>query len=253
MKMIRMFAVVLLVTLPALAQPECQSGSIPCGNTLSGVITAGACPTGCQEWSQSHGFSAFGNSTLTTFIATSEEFAPSIEVLDSEGAVVDRKDGKSPGTTRLAVVLAPGSYTARVIAQPAGSSGTYTIRVTCLLADPEVFCTPDSTTLCLYNRFSVQVTLTGNGASVAGEPSRGGDQFGLFAAPDLTSDSDNPEVLVKVLDGRAINGNWWVFVGGLTGFDYEVSVRDTFTKKKKTYTKADVASNGGTDFMTFRD
>jgi len=253
MKTSLLFAILLLTTLPAVAQTECEGSGIPCGNTVSGVITAGVCPTGCQEWSQSHGFSAFGNSTRITLTATSGDFIPTIEVEGPDGTILARKDGRAGSSTQLAVVLPPERYTARVIAEPAGSSGSYTLRMSCLLADPEVFCTPDAATLCLYDRFSVRVTLTGNGNSVEGAATRGGDRFGLFTAPGLTSDVDNPEILVKILDGRAINGSWWIFLGSLTGFDYEVTVRDTFYKRQKTYTKEDVASSGGVDLHSFVD
>ncbi len=34
--------------------------------------------------------------------------------------------------------------------------------------------------------------------------------------------------MVKVLDGTAINGNFWVFSGGLSDVDYTLTVTDTY-------------------------
>lgn len=39
----------------------------------------------------------------------------------------------------------------------------------------------------------------------------------------------NVELVVKVLDGRAINGRYWVFYGALSNVEYEVQITDTMT------------------------
>lgn len=254
MRMPLLLLAVLSMTLPVLAQNLCDAGSFFCGTTVQGEIVEGSCPTGCLEYSQSHTFNVFGNTTLSTLTASSSEFASTIEIVDSEGTVVARRDG-TDGQTRLATVLVPGIYSARVIAQPAGSSGTYTLKLTCLLGDPQVFCSPDETTLCFRNRFAVTASLRASESapSVAASVARTEDQFGIFSAPALTNDPDNPELVVKILDGRAINGRWWVFIGGLTGFDYELTIRDTFYKREKTYSRMDVAATGGVDLTTFGD
>lgn len=62
-------------------------------------------------------------------------------------------------------------------------------------------------------------------------------------AVPLTSDTgyfwftsaDNVEVIVKVLDGRGINGHFWVYYGALTDQEYTLTVRDTVTNRSKTY------------------
>lgn len=37
-------------------------------------------------------------------------------------------------------------------------------------------------------------------------------------------DSNNPEALIKVLDGCALNGHWWVFVAPVTDLAFNLSV-----------------------------
>jgi len=49
-------------------------------------------------------------------------------------------------------------------------------------------------------------------------------------------DPSNVELMVKVLDGRAANGRFWVFFGGLTNLAYTLTITDTATGTVKTYT-----------------
>ena len=62
-------------------------------------------------------------------------------------------------------------------------------------------------------------------------------------------DSDNVEVVVKVLDGRATNGHYWVFYGGLTDVGFTLSVTDTATATTKRFEHAagTLASRGITN------
>jgi hypothetical protein len=89
-------------------------------------------------------------------------------------------------------------------------------------------------TLCLQNgRFQ---------AAVAWRDPRSGET-GTGKTIPLTSDtgafwfftSGNAELLVKVLDGRNNNGNWWVFFGALTDVEYDLTVTDTQTGAQKVY------------------
>jgi len=48
--------------------------------------------------------------------------------------------------------------------------------------------------------------------------------------------SSNVELVVKVLDGRAITGRFWVFYGALSDVEYTLIVTDTATGAVRTYT-----------------
>ncbi|HEX4966107.1 MAG TPA: hypothetical protein VF173_35180 [Thermoanaerobaculia bacterium] len=97
-------------------------------------------------------------------------------------------------------------------------------------------CATDSSQLCLDGRFTVAVQLTNpvTGASGTGQPL------------PLTSDSgafwffgpSNVELLIKVLDGRAVNGHFWVFSGALSDVEYTITVTDTETHRSKVYHNA---------------
>jgi hypothetical protein len=77
------------------------------------------------------------------------------------------------------------------------------------------------------------------------------DIFGFFEIPALTSNADNPEVFVKVLDGRVINGQFWVFYGGLTDLEYTLSVKENGTGIVKSYHKNPGTAEGGFDTSGF--
>jgi hypothetical protein len=89
-------------------------------------------------------------------------------------------------------------------------------------------CSPSAISLCLGGRFKVQVS----GTNITG-----------FAIPNTADTGDfwfyspnNIDVVVKVLDGRAFNNRFWVFIGSLSDRAYTVTVTDTVTGAVKTYT-----------------
>lgn len=93
-------------------------------------------------------------------------------------------------------------------------------------------CVPGPTDLCLNNgRFRVSLAWKAQGTQGAGQ------------AVSLTSDTGyfwffspaNIEVAIKVLDGRALNGHFWVFYGALTNVEYTITVTDTETGQSVTY------------------
>lgn len=94
-------------------------------------------------------------------------------------------------------------------------------------------CTPDAETLCLNNgRFEVKVIwrdFVGQSGRGFGEMLTGDTGYFWFFSPA------NIEVVLKVLDARAINGEWWVFYGALSTVEYTITVRDTTTGESKTY------------------
>ncbi len=88
-------------------------------------------------------------------------------------------------------------------------------------------CSPSATSLCLSEgRFRVHTDWwvrderTRDGSSLPIRDETGG--FWFFAV-------DNPEVIVKVLDGCGSNGHHWVYAAGLTDVEVHLSVTDTET------------------------
>jgi hypothetical protein len=61
------------------------------------------------------------------------------------------------------------------------------------------------------------------------------DRFGSFSLPNVTGDSELPEVVVKMVDPHGGHGVW-LFHGSLTGLPYILTVTDTATGRVETYT-----------------
>ena len=96
-------------------------------------------------------------------------------------------------------------------------------------------CQPDATTHCFNDgRFKVtaewEVSDENSGPGQASHPSDDGGEFWFFSP-------NNPELLVKVLDGCGVPGfnGFWVFAGGLTNVGVTVTVVDTQSEETKVY------------------
>jgi photosystem II stability/assembly factor-like uncharacterized protein len=94
-------------------------------------------------------------------------------------------------------------------------------------------CEPGPTTLCLRGgRFRVEAAwkdFQGN-AGVGRAVSLTGETGALWFFQE-----DNLELVVKVLDGRGLNGRFWVFVASLTSVELTLTVTDTETGRQKVY------------------
>lgn len=110
-------------------------------------------------------------------------------------------------------------------------------------------CVADQTHLCLRgDRFQVEV----DWVNFQGVP-------GVGKAVPLSTDTgyfwffnrENVEVIVKVLDGRGLNGHFWVFYGALSNVEYELTVTDTETGASRTYSnpRGHFASRGDTEAL----
>jgi hypothetical protein len=111
-------------------------------------------------------------------------------------------------------------------------------------------CVANAKTLCLDDtsgdkRFKATVSFqTSQGGGLSGQGnaipttslgvSRGG-LFWFFGA-------DNPEMLIKVLNGCGVNNRYWVFYSAGTNVGLTISVNDTKTGATKTYTNADLTT-----------
>jgi streptogramin lyase len=95
-------------------------------------------------------------------------------------------------------------------------------------------CTPGAVSLCLNDsRFKVEASwrVPSQGTSGIGFPVR------------LTADtasfwfftSSNVELVIKVVDGRAVNQRFWVFYGALSDVEYTITVTDAVSGAVKTY------------------
>ena len=109
-------------------------------------------------------------------------------------------------------------------------------------------CVPDSSTLCLNGgRFSITLdwqdfdSNSGQGSAVEIAGSQDSGLLWFFSA-------DNIEMLIKVLDGCALNDHFWVFFAATTDVGFDVVVRDSVTGAGKRYSNVLAeAANAVTD------
>jgi hypothetical protein len=94
-------------------------------------------------------------------------------------------------------------------------------------------CVSDADTLCLRGgRFEVETTFaTADGTSGPAQRVPLTADTGYFSF----FDPSNVEVVIKVLDGCAINQRFWVFAAGLTDTNVRLTVRDTATGQVRQY------------------
>ena len=102
---------------------------------------------------------------------------------------------------------------------------------------PAIVCDPDPAALCLEDgRFQVRVawqkTPSGPSYSAAAVTLTGDTGYFWFF------DEANVELVVKVLDGTAVNGHHWVFYGALSDVEYTITVTDTLTGATRSYENA---------------
>ncbi|HEV2846115.1 MAG TPA: proprotein convertase P-domain-containing protein, partial [Thermoanaerobaculia bacterium] len=99
-------------------------------------------------------------------------------------------------------------------------------------------------------RFKVETCFRNQHAGGAvgfGRPERLSDQSGLF----WFFSPENPEILVKVLDGNAVNARYWVYAGALSDLDYIVKFTDTETGRIRSYHNPPGGLCGLGDVVTF--
>ncbi len=137
--------------------------------------------------------------------------------------------------------LAVGTHTLKIVADPdnevsetSETDNEYTRTITVIAGGGgSGACTPSTTELCLNSgRFRVSVTwATTDGRSGQGQTIPLTSDTGHF----WFFESANVELVVKVLDGRRVNGHYWVFFGALSNVHYTITVVDTQTGARRTY------------------
>lgn len=112
-------------------------------------------------------------------------------------------------------------------------------------------CVRDDQTLCLLDgRFAVTVDFLNQhagGEAGVGKAIDGGDQTGFFYFFNLR----NTELVVKMLDGRTANDHFWLFYGGLSDVQFEITVTDTETGAVRTFLNQPGEICGGKDTQLF--
>ena len=127
-------------------------------------------------------------------------------------------------------------------------------------AGPFVSVFADDGTLSLLNgRFRVSLIATNprTGQITNGTPVTIENSAGYFSLPELTSDPQFPEVMVKMVDATgspSLGGTFWVFHSPLTDTSYRLTILDTLTGRTRLYTNSSGGPGqlcGGVDTSAF--
>ena len=128
----------------------------------------------------------------------------------------------------------PGFYEVTLTVSGADHESTASRVFLVEAANPAGTCQADGETICLQDsRYQVRATWRSpEGEALPARVARAGtNDSGLF----WFHDAENWEVLVKVLDGCALNGADWVFVASATTLGFDVEVADTVTGEVRRY------------------
>lgn len=171
-----------------------------------------------------------------------------------EGAICGRADTSALGVGAAEAAAFTSSGALPFAADPSSSGGVDSVTAAAFRPDvpddPEDDPEPTDTLTLLDDRFEVTVDFLnqhdddapGVGTAVPGTNKTG--YFWFFNPANL-------DLAVKMIDGRAANGHFWVFWGALSDVNYTVTIRDTVTGDEWTRTNPPGSFCGGADTTAF--
>lgn len=253
-----------------------SSGSLLClpeGKVIGQLL--GSCGTNLNDNCDSFGNSTLDGAFRTTYSAVAQWLNPSgssslkagfgfSPATPSIGQSVNFTDSSTGGPTAWYWSFGDGfSSSAQNPTHPFSTAGTVgvTLTVTNSNGSDQLIraltvtgsppsCLTTAATVCLSaSRFRVRVDWrvpsqgtsgTGNAVTLTGDTG-----YFWFFSPG------NVELVVKVVDGRALNNHFWVFYGALSDVGYTITVTDTQTGAVQTYTNAQGRLASGADVTAF--
>jgi hypothetical protein len=174
------------------------------------------------------------------FFAGVQQYEQNIDFVFS-GCQILPPFGDTPVTESAEIgPLPPGTYRVRVI-----SDAPVIEELVFNVLPATGPCTPGAAALCLNRRrFRVEAEWSAHGERGAGQAIPLSGEAGAFSF----FQPDNVEVVVKVIEGCALNGRFWVFATGLTNVRTVLTVTDTVTGASRTY-----RNPAGTPFAPVQD
>jgi Bacterial pre-peptidase C-terminal domain len=238
---------------PAQTQ-DCPGGAviqgITCGSTASGQLAMPDCIFGDQTYYDVYSFPGISGQMVT--IDMSASFDTYLYLYTPAGGVpiaFDDDSGGGPNDTNSRIVFTlteSGNWLIAASTFEPNTLGSYDLSLQC--SGFSATCTPDSTSLCLNNgRFRVQATFltpqgqSGNATAVLETSDTG--MFWFFSA-------NNIEAIIKVVNACSFAAapRYWVFAGGLTNVQVNLTVTDTSNDTTRLYTNPQ-----GTAFAPIQD
>lgn len=227
--------------------PPCTRPAIPlsCNTTTQAALGTDDCTFPDGSYYESYSFQGTVGQVVTIDLKATG-FDTLLALFDPSGEILDVNDDGPSGTDSQIVAELPVTGTYVILAtsfEAAPITGAYSLALACAAAPA---CSTNTERLCLNNRFLITTTWkdfsgnTGTGKAIQLTPDTG--SFWFFNAENL-------ELMIKALDGRTVNGKWWIFYGALSNVEYTIHVVDTVTGAVKTYSNPSgtFASRGDTN------
>lgn len=219
---------------------------ISCPTTRTAAISTDDCFSQ-NYYIDFYRFSGTSGQTVTINVSSSA-FDTTVALLDPNGGLHAENDDANAGTTNsqlISTLNVSGNWIIGVTSYDQLDTGNYTLTLSC--GTSQTGCTQSSTNLCLANnRFRVETHYrTSNGTNGAGQAVSLTGDTGYF----WFFNNANVEVVIKVLNACGFGApRYWVFSGGLTDVEVDITVTDTLRGNVKTY-----HNNLGTAFQPIQD
>ena len=227
--------------------PPCTKAAVPlsCNTTTQAALGTDDCTFPDGSYYEAYSFQGTAGQVVTIDLKAAG-FDTLLGLFDPSGEILDVNDDGPSGTDSQIVAELPVTGTYVIMAtsfDAAPITGAYSIALACAAAPA---CSTTTERLCLNNRFLITTTWkdfsgnTGTGKPIQLTPDTG--SFWFF-------NPENLELMIKALDGRTVNGKWWIFYGALSNVEYTINVVDTVTGAVKTYSNPSgtFASRGDTN------
>lgn len=214
-----------------------------CGTAVSRLatvtVTTGCLPPEITTQPANKSINQGRTATLTVVVTGS---SPTFQWYEGEKGVTTKPVGTNSENFTTPAIAATTKYWVRIT----NDCGAVDSEAATVTVNPPC---PDGKLCALNGRFELTLDARDHRTNNTGSgfPLQQNDIFGFFSLPALTGDPNNPEVFVKMLDGTPVNGNYWVFFGGLTDLEYTLKVDDKVAGTSKSYFKEGGTSNGGFD------
>jgi len=204
---------------------SCVNANMACNQQVSGVLDTSDClVTSDNSYVDFWLFSGTAGQTVTIDMS-STAFDTYLFLIDPSSTPVAQNDDFSGTNSRITFTLtSTGTWSIGANSAFGGRTGAYSLSLTCTNAGGGAL-------LLNGNRFRVTASFIANGSPGSGTPVTLTSDTGYF----WFFSANNVEMVVKVVDGRAVNSKFWVFAGGLTNVDTTIVVFDTVSGLSKTY------------------
>lgn len=182
--------------------------------------------------------SAAGGTTVSVN-GSNLDCASAVRFDQSLGTIVSR-------AANQIIVRTPPHSAGTVVVRVSTPAGTATKSSGFTYSEASPTCSPSPTVLCLQNgRFKVEANA--NGGTITAQS----DTYSTVSGTFWFFQPTNSEMMVKMIDGREVNGHFWFYHGALTSLDYSIQVTDLQTGAFRTYSKPANSFCGGADVDAF--